>query len=66
MPIWLRKFTYQQISNYKQGEAKELKKSSTSKDTTSANIGDQIPEHMKSVFKEAGRKASYSTKRAKK
>jgi hypothetical protein len=31
MPIWLRKFTYQQIAEYKQEESDAIKKASSGK-----------------------------------
>ena len=37
MPIWLRRFTYQQIAEYKQQESDAIKKSS-SKGSTGTNI----------------------------
>ena len=36
------------------------------KNSTSANIGDPIPDHVKSKFKQASKQADYISKRAKK
>jgi hypothetical protein len=66
MPIWLRKFTINQIIDFRKKEKKEYEKASKGKSSTSTNIGDPIPDHMKEVFKQAERKASYSTQKAKK
>ena len=68
MPIWLRNFTIQQIINYRKEEKASYEKASKgdSSTSTSANMGDSIPDHMKSAFKEAGKKSSYIARRAKK
>lgn len=67
MPIWLRKFTYQQIADQKQREQKEIDKSIGKSNTTSAKIGDsQIPQHMKEALTKGPRKPSYKTKASKK
>jgi hypothetical protein len=72
MPIWLRRFTAQQISNYNQKVQKQIDDTQTSgKNQTSIKPGEAIPEHMKKVFqseakKHKKRKPSYTTPRAKK
>ena len=67
MPIWLRKFTFQQIVDYKQKEQEAIDKASNKPNTSSANIGDTaIPEHMKEALTNKARKPSYTTKTSKK
>ena len=66
MPIWLRKFTVSQIVEFRKKEQKEYEKISKGDNSTSTNIGEPIPPHMKKIFKDAGRKPSYSTQKAKK
>lgn len=68
MPIWLRNFTINQIISFRKKEKTEYDKISKgdSSQTTSAKMGDPIPDHMKAAFKEAGKKASYISRRAKK
>ena len=66
MPIWLRKFTYQQIVDYKQREKEEVEKSSSGNKTT-AKLGDKnIPEAMRQAMSGTKRSPSYSTKAGKK
>ena len=62
MPIWLRQFTINKISKFRQEEEQEIKKAQTGKHSTSANMGDPVPDHIKNTFK----KASYTTQKAKK
>ncbi len=67
MPVWLRKFTYQQILDYKTKENDQINKASGKSNETSAKIGDsQIPEHMKEALTRTPRKPSYKTKTSKK
>ena len=67
MPIWLRKFTYQQIVDFKQKEQEEISKSSGKPNSTSVNMGDSvIPEHMKEALTNKPRKPTYTTKASKK
>ena len=68
MPIWLRKFTISQIKLQNEKENKQLEdaKKSTSNNSTSANIGDAVPDHMKQVFNQSKPPSSYTTQRAKK
>ena len=72
MPIWLRKFTVQQISIFnKQQQEKYDEAQNQGKNQTSIKPGEAVPEHMKKVFqseakKHKKRKPSYTTQRAKK
>lgn len=66
MPIWLRNFTIQQIISYRKEEDKKLKEASKQSNSTSANMGDAVPDHMKQVFKQASKQADYISKIAKK
>lgn len=72
MPIWLRTFTAQQISNYNlQVQDKIDSAQSSGKNQTSIKPGEAVPEHMKKIFqseakKHGKRKPSYTTQRAKK
>ena len=66
MPIWLRNFTIQQIINFRKEENKQIQEASKSSNSTSANIGDAVPEHMKQVFKQASKQVDYISKIAKK
>ena len=67
MPIWLRRFTHQQIADYHKKEQDAINKSSKSPNSTTANIGDtKIPEHIKQAFKGPKRSPSYKTKASKK
>jgi hypothetical protein len=66
MPIWLRKFTYQQIVDYKQREKDEYEKSSSGNKTT-AKLGDNnIPQAMRQAMGGTKRTPSYSTNSNKK
>ena len=67
MPIWLRKFTVSQLMEQNKRETEQIKKASKSnQNSTSANIGEPVPEHMKQVFKQASKQADYISKRSKK
>ena len=67
MPIWLRKFTYQQIVDFKQKEQEKINKASGKPNGTSVNMGDSvIPEHMKEALTNKPRKPTYTTKASKK
>ena len=67
MPTWLRKFTYQQIVDFKQKEQEEISKASGKPNSTSVNMGDTvIPEHMKEALTNKPRKPTYTTKASKK
>ena len=48
------------INNWK------MLKNQPSSNSTSANIGDHVPEHMKQVFNQSKPPSSYTTQRAKK
>jgi hypothetical protein len=62
MPVWLRKFTYQQIADYKQREKDEYEKASSG-DNKTAKLGDKnIPEAMRHAMNDSKRTPSYSTK----
>jgi hypothetical protein len=59
MPIWLRKFTFHQIKEYKEAESEAINKSTKSNtNTTKINPGEKIPDSVKSLVN----KPSYSTK----
>ena len=66
MPIWLRNFTINEIIKYRQEEKKAIDNASKTNNSTSANIGEPVPEHMKQAFKQASKQADYISKRAKK
>ena len=66
MPIWLRKFTVNKIVEFRQEEKKAMDNAQKGGNTTSANMGDPLPEHMKKTFQDQAKKASYTTQRAKK
>tara|TARA_R110000796_G_scaffold90255_2_gene194076 strand:+ start:1000 stop:1203 length:204 start_codon:yes stop_codon:yes gene_type:complete len=67
MPIWLRKFTVKEIQEQNKRESKQIKDAQKSENNSSStNIGDPLPDHMKQVFKQAEKKSSYITQRAKK
>ena len=66
MPIWLRNFTINEIIKYRQEEKKAIDNASKTNNSTSANLGDPIPDHIKSKFKQASKQADYISKRAKK
>tara|TARA_R110000824_G_scaffold128778_6_gene289867 strand:+ start:1617 stop:1817 length:201 start_codon:yes stop_codon:yes gene_type:complete len=66
MPVWLRKFTYQQITDHKKREKDEYEKASSG-DKTTAKLGDKkIPEAMRQAMNDTKRTPSYSTKANKK
>ena len=62
MPIWLRKFTYQQIADFKKKEQDAYNKSMTnSSNSNSTNIGSpNIPDSLKKTLMSSKRPASYS------
>ncbi len=67
MPIWLRKFTVSQLMEQNKKETEQIKKASKSnQNSTSTDIGEPLPEHMKQVFKQASKQADYISKKAKK
>jgi hypothetical protein len=66
MPIWLRKFTVNRIIKFRQGEKKEIDNIGKKNNSTSANLGDPVPDHIKSKFKQASKQADYISKKAKK
>ena len=43
-----------------------MEKATKGKNTTSTNIGDPVPEHMKSILNDTKRQSNYTTQRAKK
>ena len=61
MPIWLRKFTYQQISEFKKQEQEAYNKNmSKSSSGNSTNIGSpNIPDSLKKTLMSSKRPASY-------
>ena len=66
MPIWLRNYTYSQIKEFYEKETKAINSSSQDQNSTSANVGDPMPEHMKKMFQDQSKKSSYTTQKAKK
>ena len=66
MPIWLRNFTINEIIKYRQEEKKSIDNASKTNNSTSANLGDPIPDHIKSKFKQVSKQADYISKKAKK
>ena len=62
MPIWLRQFTINKIVSFRQEEKNEIEKAKTGNNSTSAKMGDPVPDHIKNTFK----KASYATQKSKK
>ena len=62
MPIWLRKFTFQQISDFKKREQDEYNKAmSKNKGNTSANIGNpNMPESLKNALKNSKLSPTYN------
>jgi hypothetical protein len=66
MPIWLRNFTLNEIIKYRQEEKKSIDNASKTNNSTSANLGDPIPDHIKSKFKQVSKQADYISKKAKK
>jgi hypothetical protein len=66
MPLWLRKFTLNRISKDLKSQNDALKKATNDQNSTSANMGDPLPEHMKKAFQDQSKKSSYTTQRAKK
>ena len=52
MPIWLRKFIISQIVEFRKKEQKEYEKISRGDNSTSTNIGEPIPPHMKKILKD--------------
>ena len=66
MPIWLRQFTVSKIVEFRQEEKKAMDKAQKGDNTTSANMGDPLPEHMKKAFQDQAKKTSYATQKSKK
>jgi len=66
MPIWLRNFTLNQISSFNKKQNEAVEKASKGKNQSSTNMGDPVPEHMKSALKQSKHKSSYTTQKAKK
>jgi hypothetical protein len=66
MPIWLRQFTINKIVSFRQEEKNEIEKAKTGNNSTSANMGDPLPEHMKKTFQDQAKKSSYATQKSKK
>ena len=65
LPIWLRNYTFNEIKKYFQERQKAEEKASKSQNSTSANIGDPIPDHMKKAFQQS-KNSSYTTRKSKK
>lgn len=66
MPLWLRNYTFAEIKKYYQEKQKAENKAIQGQNSTSANIGDPIPDHMKKVFQQPKNKPSYTTQKSKK
>jgi DNA-binding transcriptional regulator of glucitol operon len=66
MPIWLRNFTVKQITNFRQRENSQIEKSTQKNSSTSAQMGENVPEHIKQVFQQNRSKPTYTTKKSKK
>ena len=66
MPIWLRNFTALRISNYNKDQNQKQQKSLKQENSTSVNLGESIPSHVKQAFKRAGRRTKYTSKKTKK
>ena len=66
MPIWLRNFTYNEIVKYRKEEKKAAEKANKGQNSTSANIGDAVTEHMKKIFQEQKSNSSYRPQKSKK
>ena len=66
MPIWLRDFTYNEIVKYRKEEKKAIDNAQKGDNSTSANIGDAVPEHMKKIFQEQKLNSSYRPQKSKK
>ena len=62
MPIWLRQFTINKISKFRQEEKEAIDNAQKGNSSTSAKMGDPVPDHIKNSFK----KASYATQKSKK
>ena len=62
MPIWLRKFTYQQIADFKKQEQDAYNKAMTKSNSgNSTNIGSpNIPDSLKKTLMSSKRPASYN------
>ncbi len=50
MPLWLRNYTFAEIKKYYQEKQKAENKASQGQNSTSTNIGDPIPDHMKKAL----------------
>ena len=54
------------MKEFYEQESKAINNSTKDSNSTSANMGDPMPEHMKKMFKSQSQKSSYTTQRAKK
>ena len=66
MPLWLRNYTFAEIKKYYQEKQKAENKASQGQNSTSTNIGDPIPDHMKKAFQQSKNSPSYPTQKSKK
>ena len=68
MPIWLRKFTYHQIADFKKKEQEAYDKAmSKSSGNTSIDIGSpNIPDNVKQNLMSSNRPATYNKNTSKK
>ena len=66
MPIWLRNFTINQILEYKKEEKKAIDDASKGNNSTSANVGEPVPDHMKKIFQQTQSPSKFTTRRSKK
>lgn len=66
MPLWLRNYTFNEIKKYFKEKQKAEEKSTQGQNSISANMGDNIPDHMKKVFQQPKSSSSYTTRKSKK
>ena len=66
MPIWLRNFTYNEIVKYRKEEKKAAEKTNKGQNSTSANVGEAVPDHMKKIFQDNKINLSYPSQKSKK
>ncbi len=66
MPIWLRRFTVNKIVGFRQEEKKARDNAQKGDNSTSTNMGDPLPEHMKKAFQDQSKRSSYTTQKSKK
>jgi|TARA_R110000796_G_scaffold205143_2_gene321165 hypothetical protein len=66
MPLWLRKYTFSEIQKYYSEKQEAENKAAQGQNSTSANIGDPIPAHMKKALQQTKPSSSYTTQKSKK